>query len=610
MLQSKLFWVGFWTKAIWTLLRKRRKFVQQTTQTDCGVASALTLLNFMALPSDPVHAVETMDSDRTGTSLEALRLYFEDHYALKATAFAVPPAQVRSFKGQIILHMRQMHYVVLLQATKAGALVFDPSLGPVYYPSADFAALYSGHLLQIKPAPKRQGVSNVPAKQQPMPHPPREAAKKRLEPLGLFIIGMATRLLECALLLSVVAVLFLVLNRASFPSLLQAFGIITVAGIALMLARHIRFDGEDSWVRARQSRLWRSILRTSMRGRDLHGFRGRAEREVSTSVRRSLGVTLQQRSEVPATLGSFAVMPLILCLLSPLLGVAHLVYYLTVLAVTHLDGIKVCRSSVRGKYGRYSKLTQGRALINVATASELIGELAKWSVIGVAGYTVLIGVLPPVALMFWILTAMQIVPLDFKRAVLLTPMNGAKTPVSGLTGTEVPLRQQRIIGPVDLAVTREPDLILIDGISPLTMTLQQPDLTVREQRLIMADVVAHTLRNLPQEHQIDVGPIRIFGPGQDANQAEYEYLMIARESRSKIKDLPALRARGKTEDGGMPDRVLRNLISCEPGDFPVFWDLRSTLALSDLQARAEIAGCAKVGHLTMGRLTVIERMQG
>jgi|GEM_PF-6096889 len=599
----------YWARAVWLLLRKRRKFVQQTTRTDCGVASALTVLNFMSRPIDPVHAVETMDADRTGTSLETLRLYFEQHYGLNATAFAADPDQIGKFKGQIILHMRQMHYVVLLRATKAGVLVFDPALGPVYYPSADFAALYSGHLLQCQRPRKNDQPAMVPATQRPMPKPPREVGKKRLEPLGLFIIGMATRLLECALLLCVVAVLYLVLNRAGFPSLMQAFGVITVAGLALMLARHIRFEGENGWVTLRQSRLWRSLLRTSMRGRDLHGFRGRNEREVSAELRRNLGAGIQQRSEVPATLGSFAVMPAMLCLLSPFLALAHIAYYLVVLSVTHLDGIQVCRRSVRGKYGRYSKLTQGHSLFNVAAACELIGELAKWSVIGVSGYMVLIGALPPVALMFWILTAMQIVPFDFKRAVLLTPPNGAKELVPSLTGIEVPLRQQRLIGPVDLKVTRSPDLILIDGIAPLTMTLQQPDLTVREQRLIMADVVSHALRNLPEEHQINVGPIRIFGPGQDTNQAEYDYLMISRESRTKSKDLPALRAKTKTQDGGVPDPVMRNLISCDPGDFPVFWDLRSKLAVKDLRERAAVAGCAKVGHLTMGRLTVIERMQ-
>ncbi|MCK5360378.1 MAG: hypothetical protein KAJ95_07105, partial [Gammaproteobacteria bacterium] len=103
--------------AVWVLLRTRRKFVHQTTQTDCGVASALTVLNFMSLPGDPVHAVDTMDADRTGTSLETLRLYFETHYGLEASALSVPANQLTKVRGQVILHMSQMHYVVMLHSS-------------------------------------------------------------------------------------------------------------------------------------------------------------------------------------------------------------------------------------------------------------------------------------------------------------------------------------------------------------------------------------------------------------------------------------------------------------------------------------------------------------
>ena len=605
MLRSSWYWIG----AVWSLLRNRRKFVQQTTRTDCGVASALSVLNLMSLPGDPVHAVETMDPDRTGTSLEALRLYFEENYGLEAKALSVPAARVGEIRGRVILHMRQMHYVVLLRATKAGVLVFDPSMGPVHYPVADFAALYSGYLLQVRRVRRHAPGAGVPALRRKLESPvTRAKGANRSEPAALFVIGIAMRLLECALLLCLVAVLFLVLNRASFPSLLASFAIIVVAGLLLMVARQIRFEGEDRWTRGKQSRLWRSLLRTSLRGRDLQGFRGRQERDVAGTVRRGLAITIPQRSQVPATLGSFAIMPLMLSLLSPFLALAHVGYYALVLTIQQIDTIQVCRRSVRSKIGRYSKLTQGRDLINGAAAPELIGEMAKWTVIGVAGYSVLTGNLPAVALMFWILTAMQIVPIDFRRANILTPPLGTSDPVPSLTGSEVELRRQKIIGPVDLSVTRERNHMCIDGLAPLTMSLQQPDLTVREQRLIMADVVQHTIRNLPDEDRVAIGPIRIFGPGQGAMQAEFEHLMIARDTKVKNKStLPAVQDRRKTMESGMADPVLRDLISCEPGDLPVFWDVQSRLPIADLEARADIAGCALVGHLTMGRLTLIAK---
>lgn len=72
MLRSSLFWI----RAVWTLLTRRRSFVLQTGRTDCGVASALTVLNLFGQKADTVQAVEDMDPDRTGTSLEAAALLF------------------------------------------------------------------------------------------------------------------------------------------------------------------------------------------------------------------------------------------------------------------------------------------------------------------------------------------------------------------------------------------------------------------------------------------------------------------------------------------------------------------------------------------------------
>lgn len=601
MLRSSFFWVS----SVWTLLRKRGRFVQQTTRTDCGVASALTVLGIMGRNIDPVHAVDQMDPDRAGTSLETLRLYFERQYGFQATALAVPADRLAEIKGQVILHLNQQHYVVLLHVGKTGVLVFDPSVGPVFYPPADFAVLYSGHLLQVIQPGRKSGGASVPALVDPKRPPPRGGKRRGIEPFALFLLGAASRLLLVAMLLCVVSMLFLVLNRASFPSLLMSFGIIVACGGLLLLTRQVQFEGEDGWIRKKQSRLWRSILRTAIRGRDLHGFRGRFEKDVASTVRRGIGITIPQRSQVPATLGAFIVMPSMLCILSPVLGALHVTLYGLVLIVTQLDSIQVCRRSVRKGIGRYSKLTQGKDLISAGAAPELIGEIAKWTVIGFAGFTVLIGALPPVALMFWILAAMQVIPLDFKRAVVLAPVIGAQDPVPGLTGHEVELRHQRLIGPVDLTVSRTDRQIRIDGIASLTMTLQQPDLTVREQRLIQADVVAHAIKNLPEEHRFRFGPIRIFGPGQDASQADFEHLMIAKESRPS-NNLPVVRDGRKTMDQGMQDPMLRDLHSCEPGDFPVFWDARSRIVLSDLQDRADAAGCMRVGHLTMTRLTVIE----
>lgn len=583
-------------------MTKRKSFVLQTARTDCGVASALTVLNLMSRKTDPVHAVDHMDPDRAGTSLDALRRYMEEHYGLAARSLGVPADKVGRIKGRVILHMRQMHYVVLLNVSRAGVLCFDPAMGPVFYPQADFAKLYSGHLLEVKNGPRG---ATLPAVQTAAPVV-GGGARLGMEPVSLFVLGAASRILECAIMLCLVAVLFLVLNHASFPSMLMAFALIAVCSGLLLLARQTRFEGEDIWIRRKQTRLWRSLLRTSLRGRDLNGFRGRYEKDVSGSVRRGMIMTIPQRSQIPAAIGTVFALSALLCLLSPILAVVHLLIFGFVLITSQLENVQVCRISVRDDIGRYSKLSEGSDFLNSMVAPDMVGEVAKWIVIGFAGFSVLLGALPPVALMFWILVGMQIVPVDFRRAPMLAPALGMGAPVSGLTGTEVPLRRQRVLGDADLKVSRSSGLTRIDGLMPLTATLRQPDLTVREQRLIMADVVRLAFKNLPQNEVMDhVGPIRIFGPGQDATQADFEHLMIAKESRND-QNLPVVSDGRKTMDQGLQDPVLRDLHSCEPGDFPVFWDFRERMPVTEIQAKLKDIGLSRAGHLTMKRLTVVE----
>lgn len=583
-------------------MTRDRCFVHQAGRTDCGVASALTVLNLMGRKADPVEAVDLMDPDRNGTSLDVLRRYFADSHGLDARSLSVPASRLKDVKGQAILHMTQQHYVVLLRVQRGGVLVFDPSAGPVFYPTADFAALYSGYLLNIE-----SGQPSAPLPSERFAKGPVGGRERRgIEPLALFIIGFATRLLECAVLLCLVAALYLVLNRASFSSLLMAFGLLVLCGGLLLAAHQVRFEGEDGLIRRRQSRLWRGLIRTSIRGRDLNGFRGRDEREVSSALRKGMSVSIPRRSQVPASLGAFFAVFALLLFLSPIVAGLYALFFGYVLVVAKLDAVKLCRRSVRTGVGRYSKLSMGHDLVNSVSAPDLIGEVAKWTVIGFAGFSVLMGVLSPVALMFWILAAMQIVPTDFRRVMTMAPGLAAQPAVSDLTASEVPLRRQRIIGPVDLTIQKDKGLIRIDGISPLTQSLQQPDLTVREQRLIMADVVRHTLQNMPETETLpSIGPIRIFGPGQNASQVDFEQLMIAREANAD-PSLPVPVNARKILDDSAQDLVLRDLHSCEPGDFPVFWDFRERLGVKDLRARLHHTGMTRAGHLTLKRLTVVE----
>ncbi|MGD9863256.1 MAG: cysteine peptidase family C39 domain-containing protein [Pseudodonghicola sp.] len=597
MIRSSAFWAG----AVWTLLRHRRCFVQQAARSDCGVASALTVMNLLGRPVDPVEAVEILDPDRAGSSLDALRRFFADRHGLEAQAMKVPAHRLGEIDGQVILHMTQMHYVVLLRRSASGIFVFDPAMGPVYYPMADFAALYSGALLRVG---GRAAGTTLPAPAGGLRAP--RAERPGLAPVSLFLLGVAGRLLQFGLLLCVVAVLYLVLNQSSFPSLLLAFAIIALCGGLLIVAHQVQFDGEDGWSRAIRERIWRGLLRSALRGRDLHGFRGRFEKDVSTALRRALSVHIPRRAQVPAALGSFLVMPVALALLHPLLSLLYVLLFLGVLVITQIDAVQVCRRSVRAGVGRYSKLTHGHDLINSTAGPQLVGEIAKWGVIGFAGISVLLGNLPAVALMFWILAGMQLVPSDFRKAMVLAPAFDARAPVPALTGAEVPLRPQKLLAAPELKLTHRERALTIEGIAPLTMTLQQPDLTVREQRLVLAEVVQRVVDSLPEAARPEIGAIRIFGPGQQATQADFETLMIARELGGS-DTLPVPAETRKLLDQGMQDTLLRDLYCCAPGDFPVFWDLRGRLKPADIQSRLGAVGLFRAGHLTMTRLTVMDR---
>lgn len=596
----------FWARATLRLMRHRRHFVRQTGQTDCGVACTLTLMNLMGRKADPVEAVELLDSERVGSSLEALRLYFTDTQGLEATALKVPVARLKQIKGHVILHMTQKHYVLLLQRDARGVLVFDPAMGVVYYPMADFAALYSGFLLEVPGRKVGEGRALAPVN----PSAGLLAGgrpDRGSEPYALFFLGIAGRLLEGAVILCLVTALFLILNHASFPSLLTVFALVALCGGLLLATRQLRFEAEDGWGKRKQGRLWRGVLRAVTRDRDLNGFRGRFERDVSGSVRRGMMTGIPQRSQIPGALGALAGMSGLLAILSPTIALVHLGLFGFLLVLMQLDDIQVCRRSVRKGIGRYSRLSQSIGLPGQAVAPDLMGEIAKWGVIGFAGFGVLLSDIPPVALMFWILVGMQIVPSDFRKVRVLVPLFGQGETVSSLVAVEVPLRRQRVVGEAKLKRAEKDGVLRIDGLGTLTQGLQQPDLTVREQRLIMADVVRLATSDLPEAQRPDPAAIRIFGPGQDATQADFEHLLIARESATQreAQKLPAVQNARAVMEQAMADPVLRDLHSCAPEDFPVFWDFRAKMSVTDLQARLAGTGLTRAGHLTMTRLTVV-----
>lgn len=580
-----------WARAAFILARHNQHFVPQNTITDCGVACALTVLNMAGRNVDPVNVSERLDPDRAGTDLNALRAFFKDDQGIPARALGVRADKVSEIRGHAILHMSRAHYIVMLHASSQGVLCFDPSAGTVFYPQAEFEKLYSGFMVEIPPSGKAPALSG-----------PRRG-RRRLEPLALFLVGAATRVLEAALVLSLCLGLFLVANKASPSSIFAIIGVVAVCGIMLMAVRRVRLVGQDMWVRRSQGKLWRGLLRTLARGNDLNGFRNQRERDVAGRLRQSFVVALPRRAQFPPVLGSAAVMTVLLAFLSPVLSLLYLLAIVLVIAITLLDGISVCRRSVRKNEGKYTKLSRGRVFLHSKSASMLMGDAAKWTLIGTAGYGVLTGGVPTPVMMFWVLMGMQIIPTDFRAIPALAEAFAPKVPISPLLGTEASLREQKIVGDVPLKLGKAEGLVRIDGIAPLTQALQNPDLTIREQRLILADVVRNAIRALPENERKAIGVVRLFGPGQDVTEADFENIALADEVR-RGPQLPA--KRGRIKDDGRSDPVRRAMKSCGPNDFPVFWDVRNQMKLDELRKRVVHGPVKRAGHLSMSRLTVIK----
>lgn len=581
----------FWARAAWQLARRSRHFVAQNTVTDCGVACALSVLGMHRRAVDALAATDRLDPERSGTSLQDLKRFFVEQHDMPARALAVRADRIDEIQTPAIVHMERMHYLVLLQAGRTGVLCFDPSMGPVFYPRDDFARLYSGFALEVSPGGRARPARDT-----------TPALRQVTGAIGLFLTGTTARLLEAALILSLSVGLFLVANKASPGTLFTVLAVIVVAGLLLLTVRRWRIVGQEAWVWHRQNAIWRRLWRGVVRGRDLIGFRNQRETQVATRLRQALIVAVPKQAQFAAALGTVFMMTILLGFLSPWLSLAYLCAIAGVTGLALLNEVSLVRRTVRAGQGRYSPIAQSRHLPSLQSAQMLFGEVGKWSVIGIAGYGALATGLPAPVMMFWILLAMQLVPADFRAAPALAQGFAPAQCVSPLLGAEAPLRDRRVSREVILTATREKGLVVVDGILPLTKALQHPDLTVREQRLILADVVRRAVASLPESDRDRLGAIRLFGPGQDVSQADFETLALA-DQLKPVATLPVPADDAAAAQNGPIDRAMQ---SCGAQDFPVFWDVRNEIALADLRGSIARARAPRAGHLSMTRLTLVE----
>lgn len=587
----------FWICVVWQLVRKQRFFILQTTRTDCGVASALTLLGLIGRQVGASEAVDKLDKTRTGTDLESLRAFVSECLGEQCRALSVEAEMLQNIKLPAILHLRQLHFVVLLQVSRDLVFVHDPAIGPVIYSRDDFDELSSKHLVEF-PGAKRT---------RPRGAKPKKQAWLRSQQTALFVLELAKRLLGIGLLLAVSTFLFLVLNQVGDFSLLKSGLGLGVLGLFFMALRlqSARVQMEAS--ATQQKSYFLRILKTLSRGRDFVGFRGRPESDVAKSVRKAVQMDLPRYAQLPTTIASIIVAPLILVFLGweMVLIWCGLICFAFVFA--QLGGLYKCRVSVRGTSGRYTRLFASHPVFGTVSASEICGELAKWAVILIAGLGVLWGEVQAPSLVFWVLFAMQSAATDFRLVAQFSTMFGAPRVVPDLIGTIVESRNPRDGEVMQPQVTHADGITVVDGISPLTRVLQQPDLTVLEQRRVMAKVVKEIAPALGDMDAATVNNVMIFGPGHEATSVDFEFCNDLAANRNDLdhrtkESLPAIVG----ED--VQRHVERALLMCGTSDFPIFWDVHSRIAISELADQVSTTQLQAVGHLTLKKFTFVKRV--
>ncbi len=495
-----------------------------------------------------------------------------------------------------IAHLRQLHFVVLLSISKDRVFVHDPAIGPVIYRRKHFDQLSSNHLIECRDFKSKRV--------QKLARPKKNGLRNQR--ISLFILETAKQLLLVGLLLAVSTFLFLALNQVGEFSMIKSGLGLAFLGLLVLLIRV-----QSSTLQARvktlhQREFLQGCLRVFSRGRDLIGFRGRPERDVANHVKRVLEIDVPRNGQLPTVIASIAVAPLILMFLSWKIAVAWISLISVSFLFTLLGRVHKCELSVRQTSGRYTRLFAGHPIFGHVSTSEFCGEVAKWSVILVAGLGVLLGTVQPPSLVFWVLFAMQSGPTNFRLVGQLLPICEQKRGLPDLIGTVVENRIQAARKKRDIRVTESDAKIIIEEYSDLISPLQRPDLTSLEQRLVIASAVEAMVSDLSHANNDILHKIRVFGPGQEATSVDLEFCrdLVANKNvavREEKNDVPSVIG------ADIQQHVARALIVCEAKDFPVFWDVHSRIEIADLAEQVLQTELSFVGHLTFDKFTIVRR---
>jgi ABC-type bacteriocin/lantibiotic exporter with double-glycine peptidase domain len=132
---------------------RRVPTVTQVSQTECGLCSCLSLLQFHGRWED-LHAVRNdLEAGRDGLSATQLARFLRSR-GLDARLFRVRGvAGLRQFAGPVILYWEDYHFLVLERFDGRKATVMDPAVGRRQLTASELAEGFSGIAISATPGP-------------------------------------------------------------------------------------------------------------------------------------------------------------------------------------------------------------------------------------------------------------------------------------------------------------------------------------------------------------------------------------------------------------------------------------------------------------------------
>ena len=626
MLRDSLFWL----RAIEVLLRNRWLFAPQPRRDGSKLAAVLVVSRIKGVPSSAGH-------------------------------------RVGGRRVPTLVQMRDKRWLVLLVASTKRLLCYDPAIGIVHFSQVVFRRQVDTGAGQFSRTPitrsKEAGQHAHPAGQgagttalalaegagesgfatqvNGNPLQRRNSSQEqfgnllRIQIAGV-LGGGAARILEAAILAIICLTLFLVQDRVTVQSYLMVVAMCALAAGLLLGVRFVSYACAATAAHQRQSMAWRKVVSQVVKGYDFLGFRGQQEHLLARELRDAISADLPRQGVDATAIGVTVAAMSIISVLHPLLTLMFAFFLSLVCLSMVLDRTYVAEDSLNPVQPQYRRLTQVVGALHPQTLTIVLAEITKWAVIGVSGLTLLTGRLTDVSTVFWVLTAILLIPRDFRLAV---------TAASGLVWTRddvfsstffqgVPPRSRSTIADLRVEVERDRAVTRVSGIGRLTAALNQSDLTVSEQRRMIADAVIFTLGNLTEVSCPDRRALRIFGLGALVSEAEVEQIAL----ENSLRGLPSgdMLSRAKkalgvaTTDGVVESdpqvrtvtgskrphqwtsatldhgQIYLALSVCNTDDFPVFWDMHLTIDPDTFYTLVQDTGIKRATLMTTDCFTLVE----